>query len=116
MIRPFRFTAESGDEMFAALKDLLAIRHNAVYVQLLRKADGVAIGRTAMPHLPSSRREVLMGAGLSSTTPFVTSTLKIVPTEHVMNGSANFTITIDRENKIDTGKPPKRAPTTQGAK
>ena len=103
IIRPFRFTAESGDEMFAALKDLLAIRHDAVYVQRLRKADGVAIGRTAMPHLPSSRREVLMGAGLSSTTPFVSSTLKIVPTQEVMQGAASFTITIDREFKIDMG-------------
>ena len=111
IVRPFRFTAESGDEMFAALKDLLAIRHNAIYVQMLRKADGVAIGRTAMPHLPSSRREVLMGAGLSSTTPFVSSTLKIIPTEEVMNGAANFTITIDREFKIDTGaKPGKKIP------
>ena len=103
LLRPFRFTAESGDEMFAALKDLLAIRHNAVYVQMLRKADGVAIGRTAMPHLPSSRREILMGAGRSNTTPFISSTLKIVPTTEVMNGAANFTITIDREFKIDTG-------------
>ena len=110
LLRPFRFTAESGDEMFAALKDLMGIRHNAVYLQLLRSADGVAIGRTAMPHLPSSRREVLMGAGLSNTTPFVSSTLKIVPTDYVMSGSANFTITIDRESKIDTGGKPGKRP------
>ena len=43
--------------MFAALRDLMGVRHDAMYVQLLRKADGVAIGRTAMPHLPSSRRQ-----------------------------------------------------------
>src|SRR5438105_15098820 len=91
--------------MFAALKDLMSIRHNAMYVQLLRKADGVAIGRTAMPHLPSSRRQVLMDAGLSTTTPFVSSTLKIVPTEVVMSGSASFTITIDRKAKVDASQP-----------
>jgi hypothetical protein len=108
--RPFRFTAESGDEMFAALRDLMGVRHDAVYLQLVRKADGVALGRTAMPHLPSSRREVLMGAGLSNTTAFVSSTLKIVPTDVVMTGTATFAITIDREAKVDApaGKGPKR--------
>lgn len=105
--RPFRFTAESNAEMFAALRDLMGVRHDAVYVQLVRKPDGVAVGRTAMPRLPSSRREVLMGAGLSSTTPFVSSTLKVVPTSVVMSGSANFAVTIDRAAKVDTkpGKP-----------
>jgi hypothetical protein len=116
LLRPFRFTADSGEEMFAALKDLMDVRHNAVYIQLLRKADGVAIGRTAMPHLPSSRRQVLMDAGLSTTTPFVSSTLKIIPTETVMEGSANFTITIDREAKVDTAQSkPAAAPAKRSA-
>jgi hypothetical protein len=101
-IRPFRFTADSGPELFAALKDLLGVRHDAVYVQLMRKPDGVAIGRTAMPHLPSSRREVLLGAGVSDTTAFVSSTLKIVPTNMVMDGAANFSITIDHESKVES--------------
>src|SRR5437868_9048633 len=42
-------------------------------------------GRTAMPHLPSSRRQVMMDAGLSNTTAFVSSTLKVVPTELVID-------------------------------
>jgi hypothetical protein len=88
--------------LFAALKDLLGVRHDAVYVQLMRKPDGVAIGRTAMPHLPSSRREVLLGAGVSDTTAFVSSTLKIVPTNMVMDGAANFAITIDHESKVES--------------
>ena len=52
-----------------------------------------------------------MGAGLSNTTPFVSSTLKIVPTALVMTGAATFQITIDREAKVDApaGKGPKRA-------
>ena len=99
--RPFRFTAESADEVFAVLKDLFSVKHNALYLRLLRQADGVAIGRTAMPRLPSSRRQVLLGAGLSNTTPFVSSTVKIVPTELVMDGSTNFAITVARDSKVD---------------
>jgi hypothetical protein len=118
--RPFRFTAESADEVFAVLKDIASVKHNALYVRLMRQADGVAIGRTAMPKLPSSRRQVLLGAGLSNTTPFVSSTVKVVPTEVVLDGSAAFAITVAKEAKVEGGggkaprhdatKPPAAAP------
>ena len=62
MSEPFRFSAENSDEVFDVIRDLTAIRHNALYARLLRQADGVAIGRVAMPRLPSSRRQVLLGA------------------------------------------------------
>jgi len=81
--------------------DTLSEKHNALYVRLMRQADGVAIGRTAMPKLPSSRRQVMLGAGLSNTTPFVSSTVKIVPTDVVMDGAANFAITVAPEAKVD---------------
>ncbi len=103
-IRPFRFSAQNTREVFAALQDLASLRHNALYLRLLRRADGVAIGRTAMPLLPSSRRQVLTGAGLSDVTPYVSSTLKTVPTGDVMTGNAQFTLTINREGKVETGK------------
>lgn len=109
-VQPFRFTADSGPELFAAMKDLMGVRHDAVYVQLMRKPDGVAIGRTAMPHLPSSRREVLLSAGQSDTTAFVSSTLKIVPVGMVMDGSANFAVTIDREAKLEPAPSAPKAP------
>jgi hypothetical protein len=106
---PFRFTAENADEVFSVLKDLFSVKHNAVYLRLMRQADGVAIGRTAMPRLPSSRRQVLLGAGLSNTTPFVSSTVKAVPTETVMDGATSFAITVAREAKVEGGggRPPR---------
>ena len=117
MAQPFRFTAESADEVFAVLKDLFSVKHNALYLRLMRQADGVAIGRTAMPRLPSSRRQVLLGAGLSNTTPFVSSTVKIVPTETVMDGATSFAITVAREAKVEGGgnRPPRREVKTPAA-
>jgi hypothetical protein len=104
--KPFRFTAESADEVFEVMRDLTSVRHDALYVRLVRQPDGVAIGRTAMPNLPSSRREVLAGAGRSDTTPFVSSTVKTVPTQHVMQGSAQFVVTIDKDAKVEVGTKP----------
>jgi hypothetical protein len=99
--KPFRFAAEDINGVFAVLEDVAEVKHNAVYVRLLRQADGIAIGRTAMPQLPSSRREVLLGAGRSNTTPFVSSTVKTIPTPLVMSGSAEFVLTIDKNAKVE---------------
>ncbi|WP_428939378.1 hypothetical protein [Fontivita pretiosa] len=110
MTRPFRFTAESIDDVFAVLKDVSSVRQDALYVRLLRQADGVAVGRAAMPLLPGSRRQVLLDAGRSNVTPFVSSVVKVIPTQTVMNGSADFEITIEAEQKVEVGGQPKASP------
>ncbi len=103
--RPFRFTAEKVEELFDVLRDVTAVRRDALYLRLVRQPDGVAIGRTAMPQLPSSRRTVLMGAGRSNTTRFVSSTVKAMPVQFVMTGASEFTITVDPKAKVGVGKP-----------
>ena len=103
MAKPFRFSAESTKDVFAVLREMAAIRHDAIYVRLSRQPDGIAIGRTAMPNLPSSRREVLIGAGRSNTTPFVSSTVKTIPAGNLVDGSAQFEVTIDKNARVETG-------------
>ncbi len=103
--QPFRFTAESVQDVFSVLHDLAGIRDNALYVRLVRQPDGVAIGRTALQRLPSSRRQILLGAGRSATTAFVSSTVKAIPTDDVMSGSAEFAITIDTSPRVTFGAP-----------
>jgi len=107
--RPFRFTAQNAREVFDVMRDVTSVRHDSLYLRLTRREDGVAIGRTAMPLLPSSRRRVLLGAGLSNTTAFISSTVKAVPSDYVMTGGVQFAITIDRELKVEGGKRPGRA-------
>jgi hypothetical protein len=99
---PFKFSADNVTEMFDVLKDVVAIKHNALYLRLVRRPDGVAVGRTAMPRLPSSRRLVLTDAGRSDTVPFISSTVKVVPTDLVMSGSAVFSIVIEKHGKVET--------------
>jgi hypothetical protein len=92
--------------VFDVIRDFTSIRHDAVYARLIRQADGVAVGRVAMPRLPSSRRQVLLGAGRSNTTPFVSSSCKTIPTDYVMEGSADFVLTIDAEANVEIGGKP----------
>jgi hypothetical protein len=98
---PFKFTAERVSDIFDALKDMTAIRHDALYLRLIRQPDGVAVGRTALALLPGSRRQILMGAGRSDTTQFVSSTTKVIPTARVIAGSAEFVITIETKNHTE---------------
>jgi len=102
-VEPFRFTAQNLDDVFALLKDLASIQHSAIYARVLRQADGVAIGRTAMPRLPSSRREVLLGAGRSDTTAYASSVTSQTPVEQVMDGAAEFTLTVDSQGRGENG-------------
>ena len=90
--KPFRFAAEKVSDVFDVLKDVASIRHNALYVRLVRQADGVAIGRTAMPHLPSSRRQIMVGAGRSNTTKFVSSIVKAVPSQPVFTENVSCVV------------------------
>jgi hypothetical protein len=115
--KPFRFAAEKVQDVFDVLKDVSSIKHNALYVRLVRQPDGVAIGRTAMPHLPSSRRQIMIGAGRSNTTKYVSSIVKVVPSKQVFTGAADFAITVDRDLKVETGRagPPALQPTLPGS-
>ena len=92
---PFKFSADSVNEVFDVLRDVATIRHDALYVRLQRQPDGVAVGRTAMPKLPDSRRELLIGSDRSDITQFVSSDVTVVKTDDVMSGSAQFAIDID---------------------
>jgi hypothetical protein len=100
---PFRFTAEGVSDIFDALKDMTAIRHDALYLRLIRQPDGVAVGRTALAQLPSSRRQILLASGRSDTTQFISSTVKVIPTTRVIAGSAEFAITIENKNRYEPG-------------
>jgi len=100
--RPFRFSAEKIGEIFAMVQEVASIKHDALYVRLMRQADGVAVGRTAMARMPSSYRHVLLGSGRSNITPYVSSTVKSIPTDYVMEGAADFQIKVDRDAKVES--------------
>ncbi|HEX3356957.1 MAG TPA: hypothetical protein VHS31_08300 [Tepidisphaeraceae bacterium] len=104
--KPFRFEAGSIGDVFSVLDELEKIRRSAIYVRLVREADGVAVGRTEMPRLPAAMRGVLLESGRSNTTAFVSSDVKSIPTQLVMSGSAEFELTIDNELRIEVGNNP----------
>jgi hypothetical protein len=49
----------------------------------------------------------MLGAGLSNTTTFVSTTVKTVATDYVMDGEAHFNITLDKDAKVETPVKPR---------
>jgi hypothetical protein len=115
--KPFRFDAQSTDDVFAVLKDVSSVRSDSLYIRLARQSDGLAVGRTALQKMPPSRKQVLLDSGRSDITEFVSSAVKIVPAKIVMNGSADFEIEISSEDRVEVGgaratrAPEQRGPT-----
>ena len=102
--KPFRFTAESARRCSPCCATWRRSATTRSTSACSRQPDGVAIGRTAMPNLPSSRREVLLGAGRSNTTPFVSSTVESRSRPEIsMQGAAQFEVTIDKNARVETG-------------
>jgi hypothetical protein len=97
--RPFRFTARKLSDVFDVMQEAIGPRHDAIYLRLIRQSDGVAVGRTALPLLPASHRQVLLEAGRSDTTAFVSSATKVVPLDRVISGQAEFQIAIEVQGK-----------------
>ncbi len=105
MSQPFRYDTSSAADVFDLVKEMTSYRRDAVYLRLIRQADGVAFGRLAMPRLPSSRRQVMLSSGRSNVTSYTTTHARVIPTEFVMQGTAEFTITIDRSSHVENVAP-----------
>ena len=98
---PFHFTAQNLDQVFDVVRDVTSLRHDTAYVRLIRQADGVAVGHVAMPKLPSSRREVMIGSGRSDVSEYTSSAVSEFKTDYVLSGSAEFDITVDENTGTD---------------
>jgi hypothetical protein len=108
MQRPFRFTTENVEDVFAVLNEIGAIQTDAMYVRLMRPPDGVAVGRTAMPNLPHSRRQALLESGRSDISILFSGAAKVVPTGMVMSGSAELEFEIESGEHVEPRPPRQR--------
>ncbi|HMO24999.1 MAG TPA: hypothetical protein PKB10_01900 [Tepidisphaeraceae bacterium] len=93
--RPSAFTAESIDELFAVINTFYEIRRDRLYLRLDRSRQGVSIGRSRLPDMPSSRRQVLERAGRSDVTLHGESIVTPIPLDYVLSGAAEFSFTVE---------------------
>ena len=91
----WKFISTDVDTLLDSLQTLNSIRRDALYVKLVRPNEGIAVGRTAMPKLPASRKALLMSSGRGDVAVMSNVDVKIIPTSLVFQGSADLSITIE---------------------
>jgi hypothetical protein len=98
---PWKFAANSATEMVQALQNVASVKHDAIYLRLMRPGDGVALRRTPLPRLPASRRALLASSGRSDVTPMSSGEVKVMSTSLVFEGAAELVLTVESNPHAD---------------
>lgn len=109
--RPDLYSAETVDQLFAAVNANTRFKSDAIYIRLTRPARGLAVGRTALQKMPGSKRTLLQGAGTSSGKTIAEvseSVTKIMPVDYVVSGTSQIQIVVE-----DNESGPQRATATK---
>ncbi|GAB4193675.1 MAG: hypothetical protein Kow00105_07840 [Phycisphaeraceae bacterium] len=94
MAQPYKLVTHSIDDLVAFIQETYAYRSDAIYAALQLPDGGLAVGRTAMPHLPSSRTAVLTSPTVIEAVPYTELVDRIYDADTVITGQATFTINV----------------------
>lgn len=97
--KPHLMVAQSQDELFDAVQQILSLRDDALYgvLTLPPNANDLALGRTEHPELPSSRRALLSVDSSTRATPYVEGIEQIDAKPFVVSGGIMMPITVQRD-------------------
>lgn len=94
-LRPHEWRVENMDQLFDRVRFVTSLRSDAMYAVLSNDQEQqLAMGRDAMPDLPSSRRAMLTGGNHSRVTPWAPSIEQRYDMPDVVSGNLDFAITI----------------------
>jgi hypothetical protein len=95
--QPHRMRITDIDGLFEAVSEMAAVQSDALFTMLVMDSkQGVAVGRTAMEQLPSSRVAMLAVPTSTQTTPFVQTIIKQQDLGYVVQGQMALPVTVQR--------------------
>ena len=99
MTRPHLMRADNTDELFDAVQQLIGVKDNALYAVLtLAPTNNLAIGRSELPHLPSSRMALLAVETSTRTTPYLDSVEVVKELPYVIVNDLALPVTVQKED------------------
>ena len=101
---PFRFTAGKLDDIFSAINDLSSLRSDALHLRLTQSSPGVSVGRSSLPLLPGTHRQMLLASGRSDVVAYMPSTARHIPAEWVVSGAVELSIQVSRQGRLAGAK------------
>ncbi|WP_432800225.1 hypothetical protein [Poriferisphaera sp. WC338] len=82
------------DDLYEVLKIVLGVKHDSMYLVMNLADKGIAIGRSALPGLPSSRRAMIMNKTNTYATPYVEFAESEINTGLAVQGALNFQVKV----------------------
>jgi hypothetical protein len=96
--KPHLTRVNNIDELFEMVKMISTIKQTAVYATLLdQRRPQVAIGRTELPDLPSSKAAMLLQPTSSQATPYIDAVEYVEPIDYVIQGNFSFPILVQSQ-------------------
>jgi hypothetical protein len=92
--QPHLMTTRNIDDMAEFIQATMSFRSDAIYTAILLPPDGLAVGRTEMANLPSSRAAILSSPTTTETFPFVRLADQVFDADTVILGEVNFTLNV----------------------
>ncbi len=93
---PHLLTSTNANDLYESVQKLLSIPGDSLYATLELPEGGLALGRQELPRLPSSRRALIDTPTNTRPVPYTESVHKEVPTDWVLQGRTEFTITVKK--------------------
>jgi hypothetical protein len=97
--RPHLLRTTNVNELQSTIEKLLAIKRDRIYLMLQLKEKGVAIGRSELPQLPSSRKAILTSPTSTAAIPFKESIEKTIASDYVLQGELKFRLHVRQPNR-----------------
>ncbi len=96
-LRPHLSRVTNVTELFEQAQRVLSVPDDALFVSMVLPEGGVALGRTELPDLPSSRR-ALIGSGLrSGVSPYRNMKYEMTPLDYVPTGQVMFKVNVKKK-------------------
>lgn len=92
--KPHLMLTRDIDGLTRFLQQMLSYRSDAIYMALQLPDEGLAVGQTEMPRLPSSRRAILETPTRTDSMPFAGLVDKVFNSDVVIFGEASFTLSV----------------------
>jgi len=97
--RPQLLKTASVDDLHHTIQQILSVRRDAVYLTLRLNEEGLALGRTEMPQLPSSRKAILSSPTSTAAIPFTESVDQVAASDYVTQGQLSFRLHVRKDNQ-----------------
>ena len=95
-VAPYNYMAEDLDSLVEALKNILAVRRDRLYLTMTLPPGGITMRRNQLPHLPATKALLMQDAKRTTTaTPYQHWIEKEVYSPYIISGEKTVEITVE---------------------